>query len=51
MPNFRTSVDPVELLANTDPALLEEHTTVYDPDRGGHYPPRETTTNGQTQQG
>lgn len=38
---FRASVDPDELIANTDPAELEPHTTVYDEDRAGHYPQQE----------
>lgn len=38
MPIFRASVDPDELIANTPPEVLEPHKTVYDPERGGHYP-------------
>lgn len=38
---FRTSVDPDELIANTDPAVLEPHTTVYQASRGGYFPVEE----------
>ncbi|WP_262505432.1 hypothetical protein [Streptomyces sp. TRM68367] len=38
MPRFRASVDPDELIANTDPAELEPHRTTYNADRGGHFP-------------
>jgi hypothetical protein len=41
MPIFRAVVDPDELIVNTDPAELEPHKTVYDPERGGHYPPEQ----------
>ncbi len=41
MPRFRASVDPDELIANTRPEVLEPHKTVYDPERGGHYPVEE----------
>ncbi|MFE7232544.1 hypothetical protein ACFVAF_18160 [Streptomyces sp. NPDC057596] len=54
MPKFRASVDPKELIANTDPAVLEPHKTVYQPSRGGHFPeppkpvPGTPKTNGQS---
>lgn len=41
MGEFRTIVDPDELIANTDPAELDPYTTVYDEQRGGHYPAEE----------
>ena len=36
--NFRKSVDPDELIANTDPAVLEPHRTTYQASRGGYFP-------------
>jgi hypothetical protein len=36
---FRRSVDPTELIANTDPSVLEPHVTTYQASRGGSFPP------------